>query len=612
MPRPAPAGGSGEMSQDVLIGLAAIVVLGIAAQWVAWRVRLPSILLLLFAGIVAGPATGLLDPDAIFGDLLLPLVSISVAVILFDGGLGLRVRDLRSVGAVVRNLVTIGALVTLGVLALAARYVLGLDWFLAALLGAILVVTGPTVVTPILNHVRPVGQVGPTLRWEGIVIDPIGAVMAVLAFEVALAGEFNGVMPLLTGLLRTLAVGGMIGLVGAVILVVFLERFWIPDYLQSPVSLMLVVAVAALSSALQAESGLVAVTVMGVALANQTRTPVRHIVEFKENLGILLLGMLFVLLAARLTTSDLSRMGLTGVLFLLVVVLVARPLAVWLSTLGSKFKRPEKLFMAAMAPRGIVAASVSAVFALRLEEAGKADAERIVSVTFLVIVGTVLLYGLSAEPLARRLGLANRGRLGVLIAGAHGWARQIAEALRNEGFSVRLVDTNRLHIYEARLAGFDTTYGSILSDTVAERTDLTGFGCLLALTSNDEVNALAALRYREVFGRAGVFQLVKCTPEKGFRDLPPRHLGGRILFGEEATCLYLSGRFAGGSIVKTTRLTEEFDYAAFRRLHGGRALLMFAITESGQLQVSTQDSPLSPRPGQKIVCLFPSPVGGGA
>lgn len=268
--------------------------------------------------------------------------------------------------------------------------------------------------------------------------------------------------------------------------------------------------------------------------------------------------------------------------------------------------------MAAMAPRGIVAASVSAIFALRLEEAGKADAQRIVSLTFLVIVGTVLLYGLSAEPVARRLGLANRGRLGVLIAGAHGWARQIARVLSSEGFAVRLVDTNRLHIYEARLAGLDTTYGSILSDAVAEHTDLTGFGYLLALTSNDEVNAMAALRYREVFGRAGVFQLVSCAPGKGFRDLPPGHLGGRILFGEEATCLYLSDRFAGGSVVKATKLTEEFDYAAFRKLHGGSALLMFAITENGQLQVSTQDKPLNPRPGQKIVCIFPSPVGGPA
>lgn len=597
------------MSEKLLVGLAGVTVLGILAQWIAWRLRLPSILLLLLAGILAGPVTGFIDPDAVFGDLLLPVVSISVAVILFEGGLSLRVRDLREVGGVVWNLVTAGALVTLVCTLLAARFILGMDWYLAVLLAAILVVTGPTVVIPILNHVRPSGQVGSVLRWEGIVIDPIGAVLAVLVFETALAGEFAGVRPLLEGLVRTFAVGGILGVGGASLLVTALRRYWIPDQFQSPVSLMAVVAVAAAANLLQDESGLVAVTVMGVAMANQSRTPVRHIVEFKENLGVLLLGVLFVLLAARLSPDNLMDLGVAGLLFLLVLVLVARPLAVAVSSVGSKLSRNERLFMAGVAPRGIVAASVSAIFALRLEEAGRAGADRIVPVTFLVIIGTVIVYGLTAAPWARALGLSAPTRRGVLIAGAHPWARSMAAVLKKEGFSVRLVDTNRAHVSDARMEGLDAVYGSVLSDSVAERLDLSGFGYLLALTSNDEVNALAALRYREVFGRACVYQLVSCDPGGGFKDLPPDHLGGRILFGEEATCSYLAGRFTAGAVVKATRLTEEFDYASFKDLHGGGVLPMFVVTEAGQLLVSTEEKPLAPRPGQTLISMFVSPLG---
>ncbi len=597
------------MSERVLAELAGVTVLGILAQWIGWRLRLPSILLLLLAGIVAGPVTGFIDPDAIFGDLLLPVVSISVAVILFEGGLSLRVRDLREVGGVVWNLVTVGALITLLCTLLAARFLLGMDWYLAALLGAILVVTGPTVVIPILNHVRPEGRVGPVLRWEGIVIDPIGAVLAVLVFEVALAGEFNGVGPVVNSLVRTFAVGGALGLGGATLLVTLLRRYWIPDQLQSPVSLMLVVAVAALGNVVQEESGLVAVTAMGVAMANQSRALVRHIMEFKENLGVLLLGVLFVLLAARLSLEDLAGVGVPGILFLLVLVLVARPLAVAVSSVGSKLTRNERVFLAGLAPRGIVAASISAIFALRLEEAGRVGANRIVPLTFLVIVGTVIVYSLAVTPLAKFLRLSPPGRRGVLIVGAHPSARSVAAVLRQEGFSVRLVDTNRVHVTDARMEGLDAIYGSVLSDSVAEHLDLSGFGYLLALTSNDEVNALAALRYREVFGRACVYQLVSCAPGKGFKDLPPGHLGGRILLGEEATCSYLSGRFMAGAVVKATKLTNEFDYQAFKDLHGGGALPMFVITETGQLLVSTEEQSLAPRPGQTVISLFAPSLG---
>ncbi len=268
------------MTEHLLVGLAGIIILGIGAQWLAWRLRLPSILLLLLFGFAAGPATGFLDPDALLGDLLPPVVSLSVAVILFEGGLSLSFTELRQIGTVVRNLVSVGALVTWLVTAGAAHFILDLSAALAVLLGAILVVTGPTVIVPLLRHVRPVGPVNSILKWEGILIDPIGAMLAVLVFEAILAGGFQEATTLaLTGVLNTVVIGGVNGVLGAMVLTFLLKRYWIPDFLHNAFSLMVVVGAFTASNVMQAESGLLAVIVMGMTLANQKMITVKHIVK---------------------------------------------------------------------------------------------------------------------------------------------------------------------------------------------------------------------------------------------------------------------------------------------------------------------------------------------
>ena len=257
------------MTEHVLVGMASILVLGICARWLAWWLRLPAILLLLVGGLVAGPVTGLLAPDALFGALLLPIVSLSVAIILFEGGLSLRFRDLPQIGRVLGNLVSIGAVVTWAFGTIAAYAFADLDLTLALLLGAILVVTGPTVITPLLRDIRPTGQVGPILRWEGIVIDPIGATLAVLVFEGVVAGEFRQAAALVVlGIVKTLAIGGILGFLGARALMLMLKPFWAPDFLHNPLALMIVISVFTLANVLQDESGLLAVTVMGVLLAS--------------------------------------------------------------------------------------------------------------------------------------------------------------------------------------------------------------------------------------------------------------------------------------------------------------------------------------------------------
>ena len=598
------------MTEEALVALAGILGLGIAAQWLAWRLALPSIVLLLLVGVMAGPVFGLLDPDALFGDLLRPLVSFSVAVILFEGGLSLRLRDLRGVGLVVRNLVTVGMLVTWLVGGLGAYLILGLDGYTAALLGAILVVTGPTVILPLLQQVRPTGPVAAVLRWEGIVIDPVGAVVAILTFEVVLAGRFEGPGVAVANLLGTLFAGASLGGLAAAIMLLLLRHFWIPDYLQSSVALAAVIVISAAADLIQSEAGLVAVTVMGVVLANQSITPLRHIIEFKGNLGVLLLGLLFIILSARLSLDDLLGVGFEGVLYLLLLIVVARPLAVLVSTWGSELNTRERIFLSMMAPRGIVAASVASVAALQLREEGRLGGDRLVSLTFLIIIGTVIFYGFAARPLARRLGLSAERTEGVLMVGAHDWAREMAGALLQAGVRVRLVDTNRADIRAARLEGLDATYGSILSESLAERMDLQEFGRLLAVTPNDEVNALACLHFIDVFGRASVYQLPAggIEPKKGVKEDLPIHLHGRTLFSEGATFRHLQQRFREGATLKVTNLTEEFDFDDFSRKHGGEATPLFVISESGAVQVASQMQPLAPKPGQKVISI----VGGTA
>lgn len=593
--------------EHALVGIVTVLVLGISAQWLAWRLQLPSILLLLLFGFAAGPVTGLLDPNSLFGPLLIPFVSISVAVILFEGGLSLNLRDLPHVGGVIRNLVTIGVFINLVAGLLAAYYFLGLSLQLSVLLGAILTVTGPTVILPLLRHIRPFGQVGPVLRWEGIVIDPIGAMLAVLVFDAILASGLQATTGVIVYVvLMTAVVGGLIGVMGAGLLVFLMRRYWIPDYLENSVALMIVVSGFALSNHLQEESGLFAVTVMGIALANQKFVSVQHIAEFKENLQLLLLGVLFILLSARLEVENLYQLPVGGTLaFFAVMVLIGRPLGVWLSTLRSSLTWQERFFIGWMAPRGIVAAAVSAIFAIRLTENGVENASVLVPVTFVVIIGTIIIYGLSSSPLARWLNIAQPNPQGILIAGAHSWAREIASELQDQGFKVILVDANWRNISRARMAGLTTFYGNILSKQALDELNLDGVGKFLALTSNNEVNSLACLHFSEVFGRYGVYQLpFEEDDENNNREPLSDHLRGRLLFGPGMTFRRLQTAFASGARLTTTKLTETFDIDQHQRNRTGTAVPLFLITEEDQLMPFTVEQSLEPKPAQTVISLI--------
>lgn len=599
---------------EILIALSGIAVVGMAAQWIAWRLRLPSILLLLVAGLLAGPLTGLLDPNLLLGDMLHPLVSLGVAVILFEGGLTLDLRELRQVGRSVLGLCTIGVASTWALATLGAHWIAGLPWELALLFGAILTVTGPTVVGPLLRTVRPRGRVGPILKWEGLVADVIGATLAVLVMRGVLEPEMHGMGPVLgtlTSLLWTVFVGAAAGFVGALVLGFPLRRHWIPDDLQSPVTLGLVLGVFTGADRLAHESGLLAVTLMGALLVNQRRTPIRHIIEFKENLRVLLISSLFVVLAARVEFAQLFPVDLGAVAFVAFLIVLVRPISVWLASLGSGLARREVAFIAWMAPRGVVAAAVSALFAAQLEQRFPNDASRLASLAILVIIGTVLVYGLTAGPLAQRLGLSDPDPQGCLLAGGGAFALTLARAIQAAGLPVVLMDTNRAHVAQARLDGLTAVWGSVLAEDAAEEVPLGGIGRLLALTPNDEVNALAALHFSELFGRKEVYQLAaRVGPGKSETS---GALRGRSLFAEDAHFEALEGRVLAGATIKTTTLTSEFDYTAFRALHGARSLPLLQITKGGRLEVFTSDeAPEAEAEGTLVYLLDPPPVGAEA
>ncbi|MEE3199635.1 MAG: cation:proton antiporter, partial [Planctomycetota bacterium] len=522
-----------EPHENILLSLAAIVVMGLGAQWIAWRLKLPSILFLLAAGFAAGQAgLGVINPEELFGNVLFPIVSLSVAVILFEGGLTLRVSELRETGKVVLSLILLGALVTWGLTTASAYWILGFDPKLALLFGALLIVTGPTVVLPLLRQVRPGVQIRNILKWEGILNDPLGAIVAVLVFQALFSGLSHaggepGLMPAVEGLLQAALIGGGLGVVGAGGLLFCLKRYLIPDFLQSAITLMMVVVVFALSNELQEESGILGVTVMGLCLPNQRWVAVRHIIEFKENLRVLLISALFIVLSARITRENLQELGWEEVLFAGSLILLVRPASVFISSIGSGLSLREKVFLSWMAPRGIVAAAVASVFALSLS--GKVEgAENLVPVTFLLICSTIFIYGLTARPLAIRLGVALENPQGVLFIGAHSWARQIAAVLRDQGVGVLLADSNRANINKAKMEGFDTFLGNVLAEDSAEEMDLGAINRLVALTPNDDANCLAALHFREIFERRELYQLSD-TLEKEHEGGANTHLRCREL-----------------------------------------------------------------------------------
>ena len=591
------------MLGNPVLALATIGIIALVCQWLAWWVKLPAILFLLIAGICVGPILGWLNPDALFGNLLFPFISLGVAVVLFEGGLTLRFSEIKGLEHVVRRLVSTGLLITWAVTTLATYWLLDFSLELAILFGALTVVTGPTVIVPMLRSVRPTRHIANILRWEGIVIDPIGALLAVLVYEFIIADigakAFGHTLLTFTGLILT---GVSIGAIAGYTLGLALRYQWLPVYLHNLATLSVVLGVFTLSNLIQPESGLLTVTIMGLWLANMKEVDTEDILNFKESLSLLFISGLFIILAARVNLDQLLILGWPALGVLLAMQFIARPLKIFVSTWASNLRWQERALLAWVAPRGIVAAAISALFAIQLEKNGYTQATLLVPLTFMIIIGTVAFQSLTARPMAMWLKVAEPEPSGFLILGANPVARTIAAALEKNGFTTLLADSNWDNIRAALIEGRQTFYGNVVSEQADRQLDLVGLGRLLALTPHQEMNCLAAMRYRSEFNDRNVFTL-QVTREDSEKPMK-RPTCGHIAFDEEASYSRLAEMLGQGAKIHSTQLTEKFDFDDFYKRHFVRAVLLFAITPRGRLRVFTPTEEIKPTPGWTLISLI--------
>jgi len=612
------------MHDSPLLTIALLAGLCAVCQWLAWRLRQPSIVFLLMAGLLVGPVLGVLDPKASFGDGLFPFVSIAVAIILFEGGLTLNISDIKGHGAVVTRLISVGVVVTWLLLTAAVHFIFDLSWQISFVFGSIAVVSGPTVIKPLLRTVRPSEKIGHLLHWEGILIDPVGVFLALLVFEYVLLDQPGLAAPkIILILAKLVGTGLLLGVTAGYAAEMVLRRYLVPDFLKNVLTLMFVVIVFALSESAQHESGLLTVTVMGIWLANARGLHIHEILHFKENLTVLLISTLFILLAARLELNNLPFF-LGGVaLLILVAQFIVRPINVWLCTLGSELSGRERMFIAWIAPRGIVAAAVSSLFALRLEEVGVPQTEYLVPLTFSLIIGTVVIQSFTAKRLADRLGISNPEPNGVLIHGVNGLSLTIATALRKHAIKVQFSDASWSSVRRARQSGFEAYHGNPTSGHAEENLDLQGIGKLLALSTNKEANALAAIHFRTEFGSESVFALESASDDDAFErfDTANRHRANP-LFDEKLNYATLKRHIVEGEVVhvtlsdtriestsktdkdvddKTAVQTAEQDEPVADILEND--LPMFAINKEGKLYVYGSTHTIPTKPGWTVVVL---------
>ncbi|SMQ69199.1 sodium/proton antiporter, CPA1 family [Altererythrobacter xiamenensis] len=595
---------------SIALTVAIVGVLGIGAQWLAWRTGWPAIVLMLAAGFIAGPITGLIDPEAAFGEMLEPMVGIGVALILFEGGLSLDLRELRHSGDAVWRLATVGVIVGWVLGAAAGFYIAGLVWPVAVLFGGILIVTGPTVVIPLLRQANIQARPASILKWEGIVNDPTGALCAVIAYEYfRRVAEAPGasLVEVVPPLIFAAILSGLIGYAAAKVIAYLFPRGAVPEYLKVPVLFITVIGVFVICNKIEHEAGLVAVTVMGVALANMAVSSLRSIHPFKENVAVLLVSGIFILLSASLQWEELSYLQTSWrpLLFLLALLFIVRPLTVLISLLGTSVPWNERLFIAWIAPRGIVLVAISGLFALRLGDLGIEGGQLLTGLSFAVVVATVIAHGFTVDIAARLLGIKGTSRPGLLIVGSTPWTIALAKELKALKTPVMVVDSSWQRLGPARREGLPFYHGEILNEATEHNLDLSPFQVLVAATENEAYNTLVCNEFAHEIGRDSVYQLGESVDEDDRHALPPS-LRGRALFESGFGVADVNERQSEGWVFRKTKLSDEFDFEdAQEKLPESTHMLMLIRSGTGRLRFFTHAARPDPRAGDTIISFSP-------
>ena len=584
--------------------------LGIGAQWLAWRLNMPAIVFMLIAGLIVGPLTGLFIPARDIGPLVGPMISIAVAVILFEGGLSLNLHALQDAVGGVKRLVLIGAPLGWLTSALALHFGAGLGWEASAVFGGIMVVTGPTVIAPLLRQAKLTRRPANLLQWEAIVNDPVGALAAVLAFGVVTVLNTDSEPDTALGhFIAGILVAAALGWVAGRAVAWAFGRALVPEYLKVPVLFAALLAAFAGSDAVLHESGLLAVTVMGLVIANAGLPSYDELRRFKEHATVLLVSGVFILLAAGLQTQALAGLDWRAALFVALTVLVARPVTVLVSLSGTAIPMRERLLVAFTGPRGVVLMAVAGLFGERLAAMGVPDGDKVGPLAFALVASTVVIHGFGLTPLARALGLTAGDAGGVLLVGGGRFTTGLGEALAKAEVPVMVTDASLSRLRGARAAGLPVFYGDILSEAAENKVEFIGFKEVLSATDNDAYNTLVTTNLAPEFGRAHVWQLAPLRADNPRHALPVTLGGKRLVPGlshDRAAELMAQGwRF------RLTRLTEEFGLEDWRAKHP-QALLVARVSAGGSVRFLAEGDSVRSLAGTRLISFLPPAEGAEA
>lgn len=621
--------------------IALIGVLGIGAQWLAWRLQRPAIVLMAIAGLIFGPLlmwvfsmdfvqnsqtlhdiidAVRLNPEKDFGTLYRPMVGIAVAIILFEGGFNLRFKDLRDASHAVSRMVLVAAPIAWLLGAAAAHYIVGQPWDIAAMIGGLFVVTGPTVILPLLRQAHLPGRPAAVLKWEGIVNDPLGALFAVAGFEfIRFTARGEDIQFAMLMLVAAAVLGAVIGAVSGWALAWAFRRGHVPEYLKAPVVLMWVLFIYVMANELAEETGLLAVTALGIAMANSKFAAMVEMRRFKENIAVLLVSGIFVVLTATLTPEVLKSMFVIEgsgkpfplninwriIGFVFAMMFVVRPVAVFVSTIWSGLNWRETLLVSWIAPRGIVAVAVAGLFATELQELGRPEGAVFVPLAFALVFATVLSAGFTISPLTRRLGFARDHKEGVMIVGANPWSLGFARALKDMDIPVLMADTNWRRLRTARLEGHTVFYGEVLSENADHRLDHSAFSHLIAATPNDAYNALVCVEFAPELGRHRVFQVSDQEREETDPAAITFTARGRNLATGGKSFDALTRDWWGGWRFRSTTLSEEYTFDNLAHNRGENFHILLAKRPDGSLEFFNPDQQ-SKAKGSTLLTFGPS------
>lgn len=588
---------------------ALVGVVGVGSQWLAWRFRIPGIVVLLAAGLILGPFAGVFIPARDIGSLVQPMISLAVAVILFEGGLTLSFKQLADAAPGVRRLVLVGAPLGWCLSTLALRWLAGLSWETSTVFGGVMIVTGPTVIAPLLRTARLRSRPAQLLQWEAIVNDPVGALVAVIALEFVLVRrEHLSVLEAGWTVVSGIAFAALVGAAAAWLVIRAFRDALVPEYMKVPMLFVLVLASFALSNALLHESGLLAVTVMGLMIANADLPSYTEVYRFKEQATTLLLAGVFILLAASVDVQMLRQIDWRMGLFIIGVVLLVRPLTVLVSLAGTPIPMAERLLVALTGPRGVVLLAISGLFAERLVAEGVQDAAMLRPLAFALVLSTVILHGFSLKPLARRLGLASGDKAGLILVGGSEFTTGLALAMAKADVQVLITDPNPGRLRSARAAGLQTYYGDILSEAAEHGVEFIAYDTMLVASDNDAYNTLVATNLAPELGRAAIWQVAR-VKETRTRHALPTYLGGQPLAGQR-TLREFRDLVAQGWRFRTTQLTEEYTLENWRAAQP-EGLALAAVDGRSLRFLGPEEQP-GGKPGTRIVWMAPPEAEGRA